>query len=66
MLTPIVELDPGADNEVLDRSRHKDLIGSGDGRDPCSDMDGESSHVVADTLDLAGVQPGAHLESKGA
>lgn len=51
MLTPIVELDPGADNEVFDRSRHKDLIGSGDGRDPCSDVDrvnGQQSAVYCD------------------
>ena len=62
VLAAIVELEAGADDEVLDRARDEDLAGAGERRDPCADVDREAGDVVRLDLDLADVEPGPDLE----
>ena len=58
--------DPRTDDEVLDRGRHQDVARSCEGRDPCTDVDGDPPDIGIGQLDLARVQAGAHLQADGA
>ena len=60
--TARLEHDPGSGDQVLDRVRGQDLPATSQRADPRRDMDGDPGDVVADELDLAGVQPGPDLE----
>ena len=62
MRTAIFEVEPGPDDEVLDRARNEDLAGPGLGRDPCSDVNREAGNVIRQDLDLADVEPCTDLE----
>ena len=57
MTATVVELDTGADDEVLDGARDEYLAWSGQRRDSRSDVHGEASDVVRQDLDLADVKP---------
>ena len=58
----LVELEPGADDEVADGARDEHFARAGEGTDASTDVDGEPAHVAAAQLDLTGVQAGAGLE----
>src|SRR5687767_361049 len=50
------ELDPGADDEVLDGARDEHLTGLRAGADSRADVDRHAANVVAAALALAGVE----------
>ncbi len=62
VLAAVLERDPRADDEVLDRARHEHLAGPALSPDPRADVDGEPPDVVADQLDLARMQTAADLQ----
>jgi hypothetical protein len=61
-----LEVDLGADDEVLDRAGDEHLAGVREGADPRADIDRDPGYVVAADLALAGVQAGAHLDPQPA
>jgi hypothetical protein len=61
--TAVVELDPRASDEILDRARDEHLPGLGFRCDARADVDGESADLAFDQFALAGVQAGANVES---
>jgi hypothetical protein len=52
------ELEAGADHELAHRAGDEDFAGAGEGADPGADVDRHAADVVADQLDLAGVDAG--------
>lgn len=61
---PIVELEPGARNQVHDRSGHEHLDRGCKSGDASADVDGDAQDLAVEELDLAGVQAGADVESQ--
>src|SRR5215213_4173722 len=59
-----LEGDPGAGDEVLDGARHEHLPGRCARRDARAHVDGEARRLAVDQLALAGVDPGAHVETE--
>jgi len=66
MLASVLEGDPRAGNQVLDRAGHQDLAGAGLGGDPRPDMHGDAADVLAHPFALASVQPGPDLQAQAA
>ena len=64
MRTTVVEVDPRACHQVLDRAGDEDLAGAGKGSHPCPDVHRNSANLVVHELDLASVQAGAHLKAE--
>src|SRR5688500_4729741 len=62
----ILEPDARPGDEVLDGARDEDLPRLRGGGDPRAGMHGDAMCLAAGELDLAGVQPGADLESERA
>ncbi len=60
------EVQRGPRDELLHSARDKDLVRSGEGRDPCSEVDGDTANVVADELTLTGVNTRPHLDTQPA
>src|SRR5207248_3444851 len=58
----LLEGDPRADDEVLDRARGHDLGRPGERDDARADVDGDPLELAVDRADLAGMQAGAHVE----
>src|SRR5580700_11837784 len=56
MFSALVEAKARACDEVLHRSRYKDLAGGGSRGDARSDMDRDALHIPLSDLDLAGVE----------
>ena len=65
MLSPILELDAGARDEVCDGPRHEYLRRAGDRGDAGTEMDCDSADVLAAQFDLSGVNPGADFDPEG-
>src|SRR5207248_10890000 len=65
VLTPIVELEAGPGQQVLDGSRHEHLAAARQGRDPRRDVHGEPTHPFTAQLYLAGVDARAHVQIDG-
>src|SRR3954451_23691815 len=65
-LAPIIELDTRADDQVLHGGGDEDLSGSGGGRNPLADVDGDAGDVIAPDFALTGVEAGADLDAKAA
>jgi hypothetical protein len=59
----VVEGEAGPGDQVLDRARAQHLPRLGLGEDAGRDMHGDPAEVVADQLDLAGVQASPDLEA---
>ena len=53
----VVELEAGADDQLAHGAGDEQLAGVGQGADPGADVDRHPADVVADQLDLAGVDP---------
>jgi hypothetical protein len=53
---PILETDAGARHQILHGRGDDHLIGAGERGQAGGDGDGDAAHVVAEQLDLAGVQ----------
>src|SRR5438477_537177 len=64
VLAALVERQPGAGHEVLDRRRDEHLSGARERGHARADVDGEAAELVAQPLTLPRVQPGAHLEAE--
>src|SRR5262249_39540859 len=62
VLAAVGEVDPGADDEVLDGAGDEHLTRLRERADARADVDREPADVIADRLALAGVQAGAQLE----
>src|SRR5262245_51174005 len=62
VLARILEAEPGARHQPLDRVRDEDLRRRRDARDPGPDVDRDAARLAGDQLDLAGVDPRAHLD----
>src|SRR5579885_3204674 len=64
VLAAVGELEAGAGDERRYRTGHENLPGGRQGAHPCGDVHGDAGDVgpTGHDLDLAGVQPGAHLE----
>ena len=58
----VVELDPGAHDEILDGGGHEDLSRRGQRRDPGADVDGDAADIGPVELDLARVEAGPDLQ----
>src|SRR5829696_6146950 len=58
----LLEVDPGADDELADRARDQDLAGAGERGHPRADVHRHAGHVAAHDLDLAGVDASANLD----
>ena len=64
MAAPIVEVDAGTYDKVLDGLGHQRLARPRQRCNAGSDVDGEAADVAAADLALAGVQPGVNLEAE--
>src|SRR5687767_14330216 len=54
VLTAVVELDAGTNNQISHRRGHEHLAGAGEGRHPGADVHRHAGDVGATALDLAG------------
>jgi hypothetical protein len=52
----VLEADPGAGHEILDRSRNENFPGLGAGGDARAGVDGDACDFAIDYLALAGVE----------
>jgi hypothetical protein len=59
------ESDGGSDDEVLDGAGGEDLVGFRECRDPNRDVNRAAGDVIADQLELPGVDAGAGLDPAG-
>ena len=59
MFSSVVEAQGGPRNQVLNRSRGKNLACSGERGDPRSNVDRDTLHVLLSNLYLAGMQAAA-------
>src|SRR6185437_10462815 len=62
----VVEVDPGASDEVLHGARDEHLSPASQRRDARANVHGEPADLPVDALALAGVQAGADLEAERA
>ena len=53
MFSPVVELDAGAGNQVLDGAGDQDLVWSREGDYASGDVDRETTQVIASDVTLA-------------
>ena len=60
----VVEREPRADHEVLDRARREHLAGARFAHHAGADVDRDPGDVAAHELALAGVQPGADVKAE--
>lgn len=60
----VVEFEPGPDHQVAQRARHQHLVRPSQCAHPCADVHGNPTDVLAADFTLAGVQPGAHLDTQ--
>jgi hypothetical protein len=58
----VLEVDPGAGDEILDRSRDEHLSGRRRSGDARADVHGDPGDLAVGDLALAGVQTGADIE----
>src|SRR5271155_3058517 len=67
VLATILELDPRPDNQILYSPGDQDISGTGQGCHPGSDVDRQSTKIIASHLALAGMQPHpqSHIELLG-
>jgi hypothetical protein len=63
MSTTVREGDAGTIDKILDRTGHQHLPRLGQGRDACSDVNGDATNVVTSPLTLAGVQTASDLNA---
>ena len=56
------EIEPRADDQLLDRAGNTNLPWIGQGADPSADVHRHAGHVIADQLDLARVDAGADAD----
>ena len=61
MSASLAEAETGPGDQILDGSRYQHLARPGERRDTRGDVDGDALHVVADDLDLAGMEATADL-----
>lgn len=59
----VYERDVGTGGEVAQRAGGECFLRSGEGADPCRNMNGDPGDVVAEPLDLAGVKACADLDA---
>ena len=64
MRASILELESGADGEVLDRARHKHFARIGFGENALSDVYGDPCEPVIEHFNLTRVQTGADLDAE--
>ena len=64
MIATVGELDPGTGNQILNGGRDEHFPGTGQIGDAGADVDGESCDVLTATLNLTGVDAGAHVDPK--
>src|SRR5262249_3789133 len=64
VLAEVLESEAGADDEVDDCAGNEHLVCGGERGDACPEMHGDTSDVVSAEFDLAGVYPGAGLDSE--
>src|SRR5581483_1868225 len=62
----VLELDPGAGDEVLHRLRDDDLPGARARCDPRGDVHGDAAQLVAEPLALARMDTGADVDAEDA
>src|SRR6266508_155260 len=60
----LAKVDPGAGDEVLDRTGNDHLTGSSLGGHACPDVNRDPTHLAIELLALARVQTSANLEAK--
>ena len=61
--SPILETDTRARHEILHGRGDDDLIGAGKRCQAGGDGDGDAAHIVAEQLDLAGVQACPNMQA---
>jgi hypothetical protein len=66
VLTPVVEPDPGACDEIGDGAGDDDFAGSSFRLHPAGQVDGDPSDVIAASFDFARVYAGAQLQTETA
>src|SRR6266496_2083359 len=64
VLADVLERQSAPGDEVLDRLGHQDFGGAGQTAHAGSDVDGDASDLAVNDIALAGVDPGADLDSK--
>ena len=62
--TSVLELDPGASDEVSDRTRDQHLAGLSMRGDPGAGMHRNPCDLSVDELTFAGVEAGTHIETE--
>src|SRR5690349_9610939 len=62
MLPAVIELDPGAGDEVLHGARNEHLAGSRKRRDASADRDRDAFDLAVCDLTLAGMEAGTNVE----
>src|SRR5438067_11934507 len=62
----VLEPEPGAGDEILDRPRDQHLAGTGAAGEPRADVDGKAGDLAVGHLALAGVDSRPHLEAEAA
>lgn len=60
----ILEAQTRSGNQVLDRARHEHVTRPRQRRDPSTDVHRDATELVTDNLALAGVNPGADVETE--
>jgi len=60
------EVEARPRHQIFDRARDEDLVGPGEAGDPRADVNRDPGDASRDDLDLAGVEAGPHLQTKGA
>ena len=58
------EAKPRARDQILHGARNEHLARAGERRDPCADMDRDAAHIVVHDLALAGMKPGANVDTE--
>jgi hypothetical protein len=64
MVASVGELCPRSSDKVLDCSRHHHLVDFGECSDPCSDMDSDSTNIIANDFDFASVDAGSDVHAQ--
>src|SRR5579872_1873310 len=62
VLPSLLEVQPGACDQVFDRPRHENLACRGNGRDSGRNVDCDAPDVVVPDLDLSGMQAAANFD----
>src|ERR1019366_5978356 len=64
MHAPVGEAQSGTGDQVSDGAGNQHFVRFGSGRDARRDMHRDTADIVADQLALAGMEPGADLQSQ--